>query len=192
MANLTNRPVENGSVTGPLLGVCEYAIQIIKKMQRDHIKSWVPRQEVTDEFNEHAQEWIKHTVWKGSCRSWYRNNETGRVNGLLSPSLSRVCSDKCAAVWPGSSNMYSEVIATPRYEDFDIEYQHKNRWAHLGMGYAVCNKKFPETDVSPYLQVENIDPKWLEAIGYKGPATQVEQIRQEKTHTETDGSNSGP
>jgi cation diffusion facilitator CzcD-associated flavoprotein CzcO len=74
-------PVENGSVTGPLSKVAEYTIQIIKKMQCDHIKSWVPKQDITDRFNEHAQEWIKHTVWKSDCRSWYKDNETGRVNG---------------------------------------------------------------------------------------------------------------
>jgi hypothetical protein len=81
--NLANeyRPVENGSVTGPLSKVAEYTIQIIKKMQGDYIKSWVPKQDITDLFNEHAQEWIKHTVWKSDCRSWYKDNETGRVNG---------------------------------------------------------------------------------------------------------------
>jgi hypothetical protein len=84
--------------------------------------------------------------------------------------------------------MYAEVIAAPRYEDFDIEYQHKNPWAHLGMGYAVCNKKYPEADISPYLQVENIDPKWLKAIGYDGPAEQVQQAKRQRTHVETDGS----
>lgn len=157
-------PVENGSVTGPLLSVSEYVVKIIKKMQRDHIKSWVPRQDITDRFNEHAQEWIKHTVWKDECRSWYKNNDTGRVN----------------AVWPGSSNQYIEIIETPRYEDFDIEYMHKNPWAHLGMGYAVCNVKFPNSDISPYLQVENIDPQWLKAIGYEGPAFEVQKIQDEK------------
>lgn len=54
-------PVENGSVMGPLSTVSEYAVQIIKKMQNENIKSWVPKQDVTDEFNQHAQEWIKHT-----------------------------------------------------------------------------------------------------------------------------------
>ncbi|CAN9091603.1 unnamed protein product [Alternaria alternata] len=157
-------PVENGSVTGPLLAVAEYTIQIIKKMQRDHIKSWVPRQDITDQFNEHAQEWIKHTVWKDDCRSWYKNNDTGRVN----------------AVWPGSSNQYAEVIETPRYEDFDIQYMHKNPWAHLGMGYAMRNKQFPEADVSPYLQLENIDPQWLKAIGYEGAAGEVQKVRDQK------------
>ncbi|KAL6710120.1 hypothetical protein ACN47E_009911 [Coniothyrium glycines] len=157
-------PVENGSVTGPLSAVADYAIQIIKKMQRDHVKSWVPRQSVTDAFNAHAQEWIKHTVWKGECRSWYKDNDTGRVN----------------AVWPGSSNQYIEVIQTPRYEDFDIEYLHQNPWAHLGMGYAMCNKKFPEADVSSYLALENIDPLWLKAVAGEGPAEEVQRAREAK------------
>ncbi|KAF2472585.1 FAD/NAD(P)-binding domain-containing protein [Lindgomyces ingoldianus] len=163
-------PVENGSVTGPLLSVSEYAIQLIKKMQRDHIKSWVPRQDITDSFNEHAQEWIKHTVWKDSCRSWYRNNDTGRVN----------------AVWPGSSLQYIELIETPRYEDFDIQYLHKNPWAHLGMGYSKLNL-VPGSDLSPYLQVQNIDPKWLKAIGYEGPTKEVEDEREKKEKVVTSG-----
>jgi len=62
-------PVENGSVMGPLHTVSDYAVQIIKKMQNENIKSWVPDQAKTDAFNAHAQEWIKHTVWKDDCRS---------------------------------------------------------------------------------------------------------------------------
>lgn len=53
-------------------------------------------------------------------------------------------------------------------------------WAHLGMGYARCNVEYPEADVSPYLQVENIDPKWLKAIGYGGAAGEVERAREAK------------
>lgn len=45
-----------------------------------------------------SQEWIKHTVWKDSCRSWYKNNATGRVN----------------AIHPGSSLHYMKLIAAPR------------------------------------------------------------------------------
>lgn len=56
----------------------------------------------------------------------------------------------------------------------------KNPWAHLGMGYAKCNVAFPDADVSPYLSLENIDPKWLRAIGYEGPAHEVEKIREQK------------
>lgn len=84
--------MENGSVAGPLDYVSKYALDFIYKMQRDHIKSMTPRQDITDKFNEHAQEWYKHTVWKDSCRAWYKNNDTGRIN----------------AVWPGSSLHYSQ------------------------------------------------------------------------------------
>jgi hydroxyversicolorone monooxygenase len=55
---------------GPLHGVSDYAVQIIKKMQNENIRSWSPKQDVTDMFNDHTQEWIKHTVWKDDCRSW--------------------------------------------------------------------------------------------------------------------------
>lgn len=162
---LPTRPVENGSVTGPFQAVTNYTLQILSKMQLGHIKSWAPSQSITTSFNAHAQEWIKHTVWKSDCRSWYRNNETGRVN----------------AIWPGSSNHYMEVIAAPRWEDFEIEYMHKdNMWAFLGIGYAVCNVKFPDSDVSPYLAMEKVDPKWLEAIGYKEAAGEVRRVREGK------------
>lgn len=42
-------------MAGPLLTVSEYAIKVIKKMQKENIKSWAPRQDITDQFNEHAQ-----------------------------------------------------------------------------------------------------------------------------------------
>ncbi|KAK3718844.1 hypothetical protein LTR37_004760 [Vermiconidia calcicola] len=143
-------PVENGSVMGPLHSVSDYAIQILKKMQNENIRSWTPRQDITDDFNSHVQEWIKHTVWKHDCRSWYKNNETGRVN----------------AVWPGSSMHYQQVIEKPRYEDFEIKYFDKNPWAHLGLGWTVENRKGAQAaDCSPYLNLNNVDPKWYEAIG---------------------------
>lgn len=62
-------PIQNGSVMAPLHSVSEYAIQLLKKMQNENIRSWVPRQQVTDQFNEHVQEWVKHTVWSDDCRS---------------------------------------------------------------------------------------------------------------------------
>jgi cation diffusion facilitator CzcD-associated flavoprotein CzcO len=68
-------PVENGSVMGPLGAVGEYAIQIIKKMQQEFIRSSTPKQDVTDLFNAHTQEFIKHTVWSSNCRSWYRSKQ---------------------------------------------------------------------------------------------------------------------
>ncbi|KAK3633928.1 hypothetical protein LTR56_015538 [Elasticomyces elasticus] len=153
-------PVENGSVMGPLHSVSDYAVQVIKKMQNENIKSWVPDQAKTDAFNEHTQEWIKHTVWKDECRSWYKNNDTGRVN----------------AVWPGGSMHYQQVIERPRYEDFHIEYFDKNPWAHLGMGWTLEARAGPaNADCSPYLNINNIDPKWYEANGGDGAVLKDQQ-----------------
>lgn len=78
----------------------------------------------------------------------YKNNETGRVN----------------AVWPGSSLHYMEAIQTPRWEDYEIEYlgpAQENPWAYLGMGTVPALVQ--KGDVSPYLNVEHLDPKWMEA-----------------------------
>ncbi|KXT08570.1 hypothetical protein AC579_8310 [Pseudocercospora musae] len=150
-------PVENGSVIGPLHTVSDYALQVIKKMQNENIKSWVPKQDITDQFNSHVQEWIKHTVWKDDCRSWYKNNETGRVN----------------AVWPGSSMHYQQVIENVRWEDMDIvRGGQKNVWEFLGMGWTVENRMGVRNeqnpngaDCSPYLSLEHLDPKWIAANG---------------------------
>lgn len=64
---------------------------------------------------------------------------------------------------------YAQVISTPRYEDFHIEYMHQNPWAHMGLGEAMGDVK-KGADLTPYLQLENIDPKWLAAMGSKDPA----------------------
>ncbi|KAB8242375.1 hypothetical protein BDV35DRAFT_396855 [Aspergillus flavus] len=143
-------PIQNGSVIGPLQAVSKYVVQWIKKAQNENLRSFVPRQDRTDQFNDHVQEWVKHTVWKDNCRSWYKNNETGRVN----------------AIWPGSSLHYQQVIDQPRYEDFDIRSFHENPWACLGMGWTIQDRKGPkEADVSPHLGLQEIDPKWYEEVG---------------------------
>ena len=61
------------------------------------------------------------------------------------------------------------------------------------MGYAKCNVEFPNSDVSPYLALENIDPKWLKAIGYEGPALEVQRAieRKEGAEVERTGADGG-
>lgn len=61
---------------------------------------------------------------------------------------------------------YMKLLGVPRYEDFDIERFSKNPWEFLGLGWTVENRLGPEkADCSPYLCLENIDPKWYEACG---------------------------
>lgn len=63
-----------------------------------------------------------------------------------------------------------EVLKRPRWEDYEIEYVHKNPWASLGMGFDFADKAEDRSkvDFSKYLQEENIDPQWLAAV-QQGP-----------------------
>ena len=140
-------PVHNGSIMGPLTTNGDYIVNVLNKMQRDHIKSLTPNSDVTDKYNEHVQQWIKRTVWTQNCRSWFKNNETNRVTAL----------------WPGTGLHYTEAIIQPRYEDYDIDYLHDNPWAILGNGYTWAEKTEGE-DATPFLTVEAMDSQWRKAV----------------------------
>lgn len=97
------------------------------------------------------------------------------------------------AVWPGSSLHYIEAIRQPRYEDYEITYlgpAKKNRWAWLGMGSV--RELVEKGDVSPYLTVDNIDPKWMRAMNINSDKvleSKVDRIKKEwagKTTAEGD------
>jgi hypothetical protein len=62
-----------------LEAIVSYTVKVIKKMQRDNIKYFVPRQDVTDEFNDHAQSWFKGTVWEENCNAWCRLHSTHKA-----------------------------------------------------------------------------------------------------------------
>ena len=160
-------PVSNGSVMGPLQAVGAYIVQMIQKMQREWIHSYAPRQSVTNAFNYHAQTWIRGTCWaETTCRSWYKNNETGRVN----------------AVWPGSSLHYCEMVATPRYEDYDIKYQNQNNiFAFMGLGFT--KDQAEDGDLSPYMTKEGLEKKF-----YSFQSSPEEDARvSERIHRINDG-----
>lgn len=86
---------------------------------------------------------------------------------ILLPLTCSLLTNLSLAVWPGSSMHYQQVIETPRYEDMEIEYFDSNPWACLGMGWTIENRVTKEggADCSPYINLENIDPKWFKAIG---------------------------
>ena len=134
---------------GPLEEVCHFVIKFLQKFQRELIQSFVPKQDVTDEFNEHAQEYLSHTVWSDDCRSWYKDNDTGRVN----------------AIWPGNSLHYIEVIKNPRYEDFEWRSAKKNRFAWLGKGQTLATGlELEASDRAPYMNLGALDEQWLETL----------------------------
>jgi hypothetical protein len=144
-------PIGNGSVMGPLEAVADYVVRFLNKMQRELVSSFEVRQDITDAFNAHVQEYMKDTVWSDPCRSWYKDNESGRVNAL----------------WPGASLHYIETIREARYEDFDLRYVGQgqkgwNPWQYLGKGFTTAFID-DKSDKSPYLSVEKIDKDWLQS-----------------------------
>lgn len=57
-----------------------YFNTIIRKMQTEWIKSLAPRMDVALEFQEHADLYLKRTVWDSHCRSWWKGGEyDGRI-----------------------------------------------------------------------------------------------------------------
>ncbi|KAH8798516.1 flavin-binding monooxygenase [Xylogone sp. PMI_703] len=147
-----NWPVAAGSIMGAYDANGNYAIQCIKKLQNEMVKSFVPRQDVTDQLNEHTQTWARKVVWGLDCRSWYKDPKTGRLR----------------AIYAGSSLHYSEMIKSPRWEDMEIEHLNKrNMFAFMGIGrhYAQSPEgKAKGIDVSPYTNIRNVDmrlfPDW--------------------------------
>ncbi|VZH93959.1 unnamed protein product, partial [Fusarium fujikuroi] len=101
-----NCPIANGSLIPCIESSAKYIVQAITKIQTDQIRSLDVKQPVQDAFNDYVQEVHKDLVWTGSCQSWYKDRKSGRV----------------VAVWPGSSIHFMEMIANPRWEDFDIKY----------------------------------------------------------------------
>ncbi|KAL1595999.1 hypothetical protein SLS60_009690 [Paraconiothyrium brasiliense] len=141
-------PVQNGTPFGAFHTHANYALQVIKKMQRDNIRLLQPKRTVTEAFNRHAQDYLMNTVFADSCRAWYKNNETGRIT----------------AIWPGSALQYKELLDSARWEDYEIEYRDKdNMFAFLGNG-LVKEHVNPELDITYYLNVSNIDPRWLKEV----------------------------
>lgn len=112
-------------------------LQVIKKLQQENIKSISPYQEATDNFVEHADIWLKRTAWAGPCASWFKN---GKIDGQLT-------------IFPGSRMVLADLLSSPRFEDYAIEYWNRNRFAFLGNGFST--KEFDGSDVAWYLGAQH-------------------------------------
>jgi hypothetical protein len=108
-------------------------IQIIRKMQTENISAMAPRRTVCDAFMDHADLYLKRTAWASGCRSWFKQ---GKEDGPL-------------AMWPGSRLLYFELLAQPRYEDYDLKYQSGNPFGFLGSGFTT--REYDGRDLSHYL-----------------------------------------
>lgn len=103
-------------------------------MQRDRIKRLAPKEAVARQFTDHADLFLKRTSWTDACSSWFKQ---GRKDGPL-------------PMFPGSRLTYLQLLGTPRFEDYEIEYMNdKNLFEFLGNGFE--RREFDGRDLSNYL-----------------------------------------
>lgn len=121
----------------------KYMITIVAKMQREHIKALAPRLDVCEQYVEHADLFLARTAWSGPCSSWFKKGKGGKV-----------------AMFPGSRITFFELISSPRFEDYKIDYRDGNVFAFLGNGFSLT--EFDGSDLSWYLGTE-------ESPGYNLP-----------------------
>jgi hypothetical protein len=54
------------------------------------------------------------------------------------------------ATWPGSGVHFLETVKIPRYQDFEVTYMSKNRFAYLGNGFTAQEEN--DEDLTGYLK----------------------------------------
>jgi hypothetical protein len=133
-----------GSTLVFIEAVAEYICKAVKKLQREGLKSMVPKESAVKQFGQYVDEYMKLTVYTQNCRAWFkRDTENGRV----------------AYLWPGGAMSAIQVFENPRWEDFDYEHDEDtaiNIWGWLGDGVTVNQRDGKST--SEYLRTVDIPP----------------------------------
>ncbi|KPI42778.1 putative sterigmatocystin biosynthesis monooxygenase stcW [Cyphellophora attinorum] len=130
-------PLGHGSFIPIIELVTRHILKVVKKMQRENVRSLEPRRDACEAFTEHADLFLKRTAWSGQCRSWFKQ---GRLDGALS-------------IFPGSRLVYMDLLAEPRYEDYRISYVGGNQFGFLGNGFST--KEFDGSDLAYYLGTDD-------------------------------------
>ncbi|KAL6231959.1 hypothetical protein BDW75DRAFT_247542 [Aspergillus navahoensis] len=130
-----NCPIGNGPIIFSIELQGSYIAEFLNRWQKEDIRTFDPKPEAIDDFMEQKDLFMETTVWSSNCLSWYKDPKTSRITAL----------------WPGSTLHYMETLAQPRYEDFDIKYASRNRFAYLGNGFSQLELD-PAADVSFYLR----------------------------------------
>ncbi|KAH0844044.1 hypothetical protein FOPE_08839 [Fonsecaea pedrosoi] len=149
-------PLGHGSFLPIIELLMHHFIQVIKKMQTENITAMAPRRAVCDAFIEHADLYLQRTAWASGCRSWFKQ---GKEDGPL-------------AMWPGSRLLFFELLAQPRYEDYDIKYQSGNPFGFLGNGFTT--REYDGRDISYYLGTRDAPGALLSATMNNAPVRTAE------------------
>ncbi|KAJ9636299.1 hypothetical protein H2201_007842 [Coniosporium apollinis] len=132
----------NGTLLPSIETTIEYAVQMMKKIQTEHIKAIEVSQEALDEIYAHFDTFHQNTVWKEECRSWFKD---GKIKNRI-------------YLWPGPTIHFLKSIKKPRFEDYIIRYRYKNRFAYLGNGEVKASTTKDVHGLSTYIR--NSDHEW--------------------------------
>lgn len=113
------------------------------RWQTENIHSFTPKLDAIEDFAARTDLFMRDTIWKSGCRSWYKSHT---IDGRVS------------ALWPGSSLHYFEAMQYLRADDWDVRYT-GNRFDWLGNGFSqtecddTCDWAYyiRDQDDSPYL-----------------------------------------
>lgn len=93
-------PYGHGSVIPAVEAITRHLDVVIRKLQREGIRSLVPKEEAVAEFRRHRELFLKRTVWNAPCRSWFK------IGGPDGPIM----------MWPGTRLHFFDVLLNPRWE----------------------------------------------------------------------------
>ncbi|KAL2159318.1 hypothetical protein VTH06DRAFT_2753 [Thermothelomyces fergusii] len=94
-----NSAVGVGSLSRMLEAEVDYAVAVVRKLQREDYAAAERRPERVRDFMQYVDVYFRDTVYVGGCRTWYRRG------------------DKVVGLWPGSTLHAVETLRAARWED---------------------------------------------------------------------------
>jgi hypothetical protein len=137
-----NSGVASGSLTKIIEAAGDYILKCIRKLQKEDIKSMQISPRAIRSWVRHVEDYFTRTVFLDDCQTWYRRDN--RIIGL----------------WPGSTVHAIEAMRSPRWEDFEYEYDQEAsgdrllKW--LGSGWSELQLR-EGGDISYYIEPEYVD-----------------------------------
>lgn len=130
-------------------------------MRQQHIRRLSPKATAVEDFQEHCKTFLPRTCWADPCTSWFKQ---GTKDGPI-------------IMWPGSRLSFLEVMKTPNFEDYDIEYWSGNRFGFLGTGF-VDYEFTGKTDLTWYLDMLSGRSEWEKGVEFNQNPQEFDGIPQ--------------
>ncbi|KAI2781061.1 hypothetical protein F4815DRAFT_444607 [Daldinia loculata] len=128
-------PYGHGSIIPAMEAITRHVALVLEKFQTQDIKSLAPKKQAVAEFRQHQELYMKRAIWDAPCRSWFKLGPRGEH----------------IMMWPGSRLHSFDILLNPRWEDYDWEYLHRNRYSYWGNGFTMADVESEGTDKAWYI-----------------------------------------